>query len=202
MSDQPAQPTHDCMRRRALREAACCMLVGLVLTYVVSWAVFLIPYNWGPDRSPPYSAFGRPAEADAEPHTTHSRKTGTNATAWFMDNGDLHFSLRTGFPMRTLGYTYTARPDPINRWVPYKSFGAIPIPRLRQGGMGPENRLPLLPLWPGFPLDLALFAIFAWLILFGPLALRRTWRARRGKCPKCGYDLHGLHQCPECGRSR
>ena len=31
--------------------------------------------------------------------------------------------------------------------------------------------------------------------------LRRKNRARHGRCPDCGYDLHATpNQCPECGR--
>jgi hypothetical protein len=39
------------------------------------------------------------------------------------------------------------------------------------------------------------------LLTFFPI--RRRLRARRGRCPKCGYDLAGVADpaapCPECG---
>ncbi len=61
--------------------------------------------------------------------------------------------------------------------------------------------LPLRPIWPGFAFDTIFYAAFFWLVICGPLALRRELRVRRGLCPACGYDLrHGEHEaCPECG---
>ncbi len=61
--------------------------------------------------------------------------------------------------------------------------------------------LPLLPLWPGFPINTLFYASLLWLLIPGPFVLRRLIRRRRGLCPACGYDLrHGEHEaCPECG---
>jgi hypothetical protein len=65
--------------------------------------------------------------------------------------------------------------------------------------------LPVMPLWPGFALDSALYAGAWWLLIFAPLPLyragRRRFRVSRGMCGSCGYDLKGLASgaCPECG---
>lgn len=62
-----------------------------------------------------------------------------------------------------------------------------------------SGSLPLIPYWPGFLLNTLLFAA----ILAAPLTIipiRRGLRARRGRCPRCGYELLGLPRCPECGR--
>lgn len=64
-----------------------------------------------------------------------------------------------------------------------------------------EVRLALLPAWPGFGVDVALFA-FGWLAFFLLIAwLRRGYRAHRGLCVACKYDLRGAEheRCPECG---
>ena len=48
-------------------------------------------------------------------------------------------------------------------------------------------------------------AALLWLLLLaGPRALRRHIRRKRGRCVKCGYDLHGELDagCPECGWGR
>jgi hypothetical protein len=53
----------------------------------------------------------------------------------------------------------------------------------------------------GFIMNTLLFATALWLLIPGPLALRRAIRRRRGRCVKCGYDLRGVEheRCPECG---
>jgi len=61
--------------------------------------------------------------------------------------------------------------------------------------------IPYGPIWVGLLADWACFSAASMLILsFG--ALRRIFRARRGLCTRCAYDLKGLPQgspCPECG---
>lgn len=62
--------------------------------------------------------------------------------------------------------------------------------------------LPLLPSWPGLLADTALFGCLWAAVLFGPGLVRRRVRARRGRCPRCGYDARNLPEgapCPECG---
>lgn len=59
--------------------------------------------------------------------------------------------------------------------------------------------LPLMPVWPGFAINTLLYAAVAAALLAGPGKLRRALRRRRGQCTRCGYDLAGLAQCPECG---
>jgi len=70
------------------------------------------------------------------------------------------------------------------------------------------------PIWPGFLLNTIFYAIIVWLLIPGPFVLRRLIRIRRGRCPKCGYDLRGQPPeagagavrgpagCPECGWNR
>ena len=70
--------------------------------------------------------------------------------------------------------------------------------------------LPVEPLWPGFAVNTLFYAIIVWLLIAGPLLVRRLVRIRRGCCPKCGYDLRGqppeaeagVVGCPECGWGR
>jgi hypothetical protein len=69
--------------------------------------------------------------------------------------------------------------------------------------------LPTRPLWPGFLINTLFYAIILWLLIPGPFALRRVIRIKRGRCPKCGYDLRGAPPevgagggCPECGWKR
>jgi hypothetical protein len=68
--------------------------------------------------------------------------------------------------------------------------------------------LPLQPLWSGFVVNTLFYTAIVWLLIRGPFVLRRLIRRRRGRCPKCGYDLRGqppgpaAAACPECGWGR
>ena len=59
------------------------------------------------------------------------------------------------------------------------------------------------------PAGFAINTLFYAALLALPLSffpIRRRLRARRGRCPKCGYDRTGLSDpaapCPECGATR
>lgn len=62
--------------------------------------------------------------------------------------------------------------------------------------------VPFDPIWTGFAVDTLAFGA----PLFGALALlrwhRRRRRARRGRCPECGYGPLEAAACPECGSMR
>ena len=67
-----------------------------------------------------------------------------------------------------------------------------------------SGALPLIPIWPGFLID-TLFYAAIWLgLFFGLTSAKRFIRTRRGRCPRCGYDLQGNLSagCPECGWGR
>jgi hypothetical protein len=117
-------------------------------------------------------------------------------------------SFQFGLPMRALEWRmYTG-----SRLDPVKAAGEAA--GLRRGMMVPWfiptrgrwylRRLPLTPLWLGFAVNTLLYGIVLWLLIPGPFVLRRHVRVRRGRCPKCGYDLRGSFDagCPECGWNR
>jgi hypothetical protein len=63
----------------------------------------------------------------------------------------------------------------------------------------------LRPWWPGFLLNTLIYAAATWLLLFvGVRHGVRFVRRRRGRCPRCGYELAKgkLSACPECGWGR
>ncbi len=92
---------------------------------------------------------------------------------------------RVGYPLSTLRYV-VRRSDRKLEYV-----GAV-----RTG-----VRLPILPIWPGFPINTLFYAAILWLLIPGPFALRRFIRRRRGLCPKCGYPLGDSSVCTECGHA-
>jgi hypothetical protein len=79
----------------------------------------------------------------------------------------------------------------------YPSF--IPVGKSYQ-----PRRLPVLPIWPGFAINTLFYALILWLLYCTPFVARRLIRIKRGRCPKCGYDLRGELDagCSECGWGR
>ncbi len=61
------------------------------------------------------------------------------------------------------------------------------------------RRLPVRPVWLGLAVDTLFYAVFLWLLLAAPGALRRYLRARRGRCPVCAYPTGASAVCTECG---
>ncbi len=64
-----------------------------------------------------------------------------------------------------------------------------------------NRRIPLRPIWPGFAINTIFYATLLYLLIFGPFALRRFLRLRRGLCPKCAYPMGESAVCTECGGS-
>ena len=60
---------------------------------------------------------------------------------------------------------------------------------------------PFYPIWPGFAANTIFYATFLWLLIPGPLVLRRFIRVKRGRCVKCGYPLGESAVCSECGKA-
>lgn len=105
-----------------------------------------------------------------------------------------------GWPLPSLGSTIVRTDAGLRgRWL-------LPIaPRWASGPHLFARSLPLRPVWPGFVANTALFAAGWWMLLGLPMVvynvIRRRGLRRRGRCPRCGYDLSGLNSdvCPECG---
>lgn len=68
-------------------------------------------------------------------------------------------------------------------------------------------RLPLVPVFPGFIINAALYGIAMysswWLVATLCSIVRTTHRRRHGRCVGCGYSLarNESGRCPECGRA-
>jgi hypothetical protein len=96
-----------------------------------------------------------------------------------------------------------------SRWTVYDEGAAKAYYRARTRGIDSilRHAPPIRPIWPGFALNTLFYALILWLLIPGPFVLRRHIRVKRGRCPKCGYDLRGAIPgagggCPECGWGR
>ncbi|MCI0363320.1 MAG: hypothetical protein L0219_05525 [Phycisphaerales bacterium] len=101
--------------------------------------------------------------------------------------------VQAGLPRRSLGgWTNRGYGRSEDAWV-------VRMPMRTDTWQDPA--LPLLPIWPGFAINTAFYALILWVLFAAPFALRRRRRIRRGLCSKCGYDLRGsnVSACPECG---
>jgi hypothetical protein len=75
----------------------------------------------------------------------------------------------------------------------------------QMGGMEAPRALPVRPIWMGFLLNTALYALLTWLLVWLVLrlclfAIRGRVRLRKGLCPACAYPIGGSVICTECGR--
>lgn len=110
-----------------------------------------------------------------------------------------------GWPMRAFWCELT--PDYGTQPLEYDPRGGFTLPAYLEF-IVPKDRgepaLPCRPIVSGLLINSALFAAAWWGLLFAPALVRRFLRRKRGRCPKCGYDLLGnLHAgCPECGWRR
>ena len=109
----------------------------------------------------------------------------------------------TGLPMRSLQAEIRGTGLDLSEIV--NSFHVIDGIRFDERSREQDQFLPyvfpLRPLWTGFAINTLFYATILWLLTFGPFAVRRFVRNKRGRCIKCGYDLgHADHRaCPECG---
>ncbi len=83
------------------------------------------------------------------------------------------------------------------------SGSSLASSRERTGWL-PYRDLAMTPIWPGFAINTIFYAAILWLLAFGPFAVHRFIRDKRGRCIKCGYDLRGDFSagCSECGWRR
>lgn len=83
--------------------------------------------------------------------------------------------------------------DPHGEWI----TGMLnPLQRF---SIGASAQLPLVPIWPGFLANSAIYGFLMFYSFSGWRFVRRWRRIRAGACVACGYELQGLRQCPECG---
>ena len=106
-----------------------------------------------------------------------------------------------GWPMKALTCAVHWETQIRNEDILYRVEGGIQLPRDRDYQ---PRALPLMPLWPGFAINVLLYGSL-WLgLLWLARGMRRWRRVRRNRCTHCGYPRTGLpadSKCPECGQA-
>ena len=67
--------------------------------------------------------------------------------------------------------------------------------------LGPGRVLPYRLIASGFAVNTIFYTALLCLLLFGPFALRRFIRVKRGLCPACAYPRGESDVCSECGKA-
>lgn len=191
-------------RLRPVREAAVCLLLGVVLTVGVAWGIATWPLGPSVELRSAHKAdvewtipeAGKWPSSCWESVDTRGPGVRVISRSWQMRT---EYRRSTGLPMYSLDLYLWSRP------IQGASMGISPSKGLIGGVKNPLKReriwrrLPLRPIWSGFAINTLFYACLSWLVLFAPFAVRRHLRGRRGACGRCGYDLANLDACPECG---
>lgn len=89
------------------------------------------------------------------------------------------------------------------RFTMHQDEGAISIPpSIASWATAGVTKLPITIIWPGFIASTLAWACGVAVLGSTPGFVRRAWRRRHSMCTACGYAMHELAICPECGRTR
>lgn len=107
-----------------------------------------------------------------------------------------------GWPMRCLAGAQRFRAGRMSAIELVDTFAMVPLDHTPYW-LAVRPCLPVCPLWLGLLMNAIFYGAVLWLLWNGPSIARRTHRRRRGRCTKCGYNLHRRSAessvCPECG---
>ena len=183
-------PRASAARRRRLRSACLFAALGVLTTCAITWGIALIANLPWANRVLNISQV-----IDYDGVRRHSG-LGITATTSLTDD----VRGRMGLPLYAMSFSRS--PSTPDRTLQALVSGGLeaPLPAAASGWI--DAPFPLRPIWPGFVLDTLCFALLWWLAINALHSLRRHARARRGLCPRCGYNLTGATDaCPECGHN-
>jgi hypothetical protein len=194
------------------------LLLGVIVNVAVAWGIAqFAPRHLGLDGARVMTVLKmRVNPGGSSGYAKHEswsqRSFGSTIEADVRDNGSLYIAddehiiatLRVGWPCRCL----STRAEELNGvW----SEHGLSVPLVMRHDLALWPELPLCPVWPGFLVNTVLYALLLFPLVQIPSGMRRHIRRKRGRCPKCGYDLRGQPPetgpaagagCPECGWNR
>jgi len=195
------------------RRIALCIAAGLLITFAIAWAQYLIS---------PRSGWIMMHTLDDNGNILRSERMTLEQTYPYVGRKDMHGAYHSplridgtnwwplhgwqgeayGWPWRGLYNMYrTDENDP--RRLPYLAIG-IRLPGIRTDpntGERMERALPIVPSPMGLA-DIALWSAVAGAVLWVGLRTRGMRRRRRGLCERCAHNRAGIPAsapCPECG---
>ena len=141
-----------------------------------------------------------PGPARAGQPTVRFQGTGLPSIA-ASANAVLIHRTSVGWPKRSISRAETTETATGTRM---QFFNWTTISRMVDGWQGRVSiplELPLRPIWPGLLLNTTFYGALWALPLFGLPLVKQSRRRRKGRCPRCNYDLkrHLEQGCPECG---
>jgi hypothetical protein len=197
---------------RVPRQSSICIGLAVVTTVVLAWAcVWMLPDQLALTAvSPPNFEWLKRHRRSPERQHSHALSHGFGVRVDLYSSPRNQYSrifamrFRAGFPFMCLdgGHWDIIPEQPVKPWGETLRTEAVTALRINLGADDGVT-LPIRPTW-GFAANTAIFAIAWWVLLYAPGTVLRSFRRRSGRCPQCGYDLHGNESdgCPECGWRR
>ncbi|HRQ72053.1 MAG TPA: hypothetical protein PLU35_03400 [Phycisphaerales bacterium] len=197
------------------------VLVGVVANVPVAWgcAAFApLPLGHATLEDNLSTSWVRFMPEDIGAPTRAFRATHAGATHWQLHKElyegasesnprDVHVVNRWafGFPTRSLYVHAVWSPVPTPGVRPTWKAGIRFTPNfsewMMRAGRANMGALPIAPLWGGFAINAAFYAIIAGMLWMTYKRTRAMKRLRSGLCVHCGYDARSLAVCPECGHA-
>lgn len=202
------------------RSLIAAVAIGIVATVAHSWytAAFTDQSGWTvpgtqvptPERWPSYlERLDWPPPSDAARYQFvfgSSSASRVEISGGYGESDRLGVSLEVrefGLPLRALKWEVTsieAGPGAMAMAKAADSAAGIRTGISLGIDTGDLRKLPVIPMWPGFLVNTAVFAFFAYASAFSFRRFRRFKRRRRGLCTQCCQDLRiATGACSECG---
>ncbi len=214
------------MRRINIRRIAIALVFGVVATVLVAWyrpidtTVVWLNSKWRPVKlNPARERWPIPVPADWPQAPSRIERERDRWSESLHYSSYIHQGAILG-PVRDLPKMYSV-------WVDYSGWPCRALERYMAFSIGTGNRgpielgivrsgwplpnamkttrlgttipLPLMPLWPGFAINMVFYGSFAFAVMAGTSVVKRRRRFKRGLCGQCAYPTTGLNRCPECG---
>jgi len=189
------------------------LLVGSLINVIVAWGLALAPLSHRNGVLQPQVGFpespwpvGAPENESSvcyqEIRIEHFGVTRMGFSSGFRQgyssfDADV-VSRRYGFPARSLEISVFFNFPGSTDFV-WGSLDISAIHKMLGLSKNIQTGLPVQPRPLGFAINTIVYALPVYVIWIGFAALRKRRRLSSSICTRCGYDVSGVGQCPECG---
>jgi len=201
--------------RRWIHRTALCLILGAISTVAVAWGCACVPRN-----RPSFNEVGRFESHATAPLWNMDQLDGFGFSRVLWMVMLAHFpgaDMRRVDPPDWTRVVWGRQPteavaseyivETASGWPAFAlaSFGTVNLDSLQldvscgialEGLQSWEDAdlvriVPFGPIWPGFLIDTLFYAAIWFGVFFGFTGAKKLMRVRRGRCPRCGYDLRG-----------